>query len=68
MYKSNKLEEELEIGKNAIAFLGGKIERIKSFEIAEENSIRKLLIIKKIKNTPKGYPRGKNLPKLKPLQ
>ena len=68
MYKSNKLEEELKNSENAIAFLGGKIQRIKSFEIIEENATRKLLIIKKIKNTPKGYPRGKNLPKLKPLQ
>ena len=68
MYKSNKLDEELKIGEKAIAFFGGKIERIKSLEIHEDDSIRKLLIIKKIKNSPKGYPRGKNLPKLKPIQ
>ena len=67
MYKSSKLDDELENSENTITFLGGKIERIKSFEISEENAVRKLLIIKKIKNTPKGYPRGKNLPKLKPL-
>lgn len=68
MYKSNKLEDEIKIGEKAITFFGGKIERIKSFEIHEDDSVRKLLIIKKIKNSPRGYPRGKNLPKTKPIQ
>lgn len=67
MYKSQKLEEEINIGQNAIKILGGKICDIKSFYIKEIDAERKILIINKIKSTPKIYPRGKNLPKTKPL-
>lgn len=67
MLKSNKLDEELSVGANAITILGGKIEKIQEFNITEIESTRKILTIEKIKPTPKQYPRGKNLPKTKPL-
>lgn len=67
MYKAQKLEEELEQGKNAIKMLGGKIEKICKIEVEEIEAIRNFVIIKKIAPTNKKYPRGKNLPKTKPL-
>ncbi len=67
MYKSQKLEEELAASEKAISVLGGKIERIEEFEIKEYLSLRKILYLLKLKNTPKLYPRGKNLPKTKPI-
>lgn len=68
MYKSQKIEEEINEGKKAIEVLGGKIKNNKNIKINEINAERNLLFIEKIKNTPKQYPRGKNLPKLKPIK
>ena len=67
MYKSQKLQEELESGQTAIQVLGGKILNVLSFDINEIEAQRKILIIDKIKQCPKIYPRGKNLPKTKPI-
>ena len=68
MYKSQKINEELEIGKNSIKVLGGKIENCENFIVKEISCERNILIIDKIKSTPSIYPRGKNLPKTKPIQ
>ena len=66
-YKSLKAEEEAKEAQKAIHILGGKIENVQNVIIKEENSIRTNIIISKIKNTPNIYPRGKNLPKTKPI-
>ncbi len=68
IYKSTKLEEEIENAKKAISVLGGKVEKIEKFEIFEENLQRNILIIKKISKTPPKYPRGKNQPKINPIK
>lgn len=67
MYKSQKLDEELSISNKAISVLGGKIDKIEDFDLKEYSSSRKILYLLKVKNTPKLYPRGKNLPKIKPI-
>ncbi len=67
MYKGNKVEEELTLGRNAIFSLGGKVEKIENFNLKEVSSERFILIIDKIKHTDKKYPRNKNLPKTKPI-
>lgn len=66
-FKSKDIDEEVENAKNAISILGGKIEEIKEINIPDTDIVRKLVFIKKIKETPSKYPRGKNLPKTKPL-
>ncbi len=66
-YKSIKAEEEIEEAKNAINILGGKVASLQNVLVKEIESIRINIIIKKEKPTPKQYPRGKNLPKLKPI-
>lgn len=67
MYKSEKLESEIELGKKAIITLGGEIDRVEEFFLEDFNSTRKILFIKKSFHTDKKYPRPKNLPKLKPI-
>lgn len=67
MYKSEKLDSELELGKKAILTLGGKIDRVEKFFLKDFNSTRKILFIKKSFHTDKRYPRPKNLPKSKPI-
>ena len=47
MYKSEKLESEIELGKKAIITLGGEIDRVEEFFLEDFNSTRKILFIKK---------------------
>lgn len=68
MYKSERLGEELALGKKAISVLGGKVGKTFEFALNEgEISKRYILEILKISHTPKKYPRGKNLPKTQPI-
>ena len=63
--KGPKADEELENAKNALGILGGKV--IKKDKIDLDGNERVNLVVKKIKPSPKSYPRGKNLPKKNPL-
>lgn len=65
-YKSEKAESEAEVAASAITLLGGRIREIREAFVAA-GLTRKLIIIDKIAPTPPKYPRGKNLPRLKPL-
>ena len=67
IYKSNKLDEELFLAKNALNILGGKVKEIKTYNIQEKDLTRNVLVIEKVKKTLEKYPRGKNEPKTKPL-
>ncbi len=66
-YKGNNIKEEITQAKKALNILGGEIINIEKFDLPENMGLRNLIIIKKIKNTPNKYPRGKNLPKKTPL-
>ena len=68
VYKAQKLDQEIKLAQNAIKVLGGKITTVEDFFVEETSSERKLLFIKKLSQTPKIYPRGKNLPKTKPIE
>ena len=59
-------EEELLHANKAIEILGGKVENIVNFKIENEN--RWLIIIKKVKKTPKQYPREVGMPLKKPIE
>ena len=65
-YKSEKAESEAEAAASAITLLGGRIREIREAFVAA-GLTRKLIVIDKIAPTPPKYPRGKNLPRLKPL-
>ena len=56
-YKSEKLSEELDVAKKAIFVLGGRFDSQIDFTLDEGEIYRNLVVIKKIKKTPKQYPR-----------
>ena len=66
-YKGSNANEEITSATKAISLLGGKIEFEKRFELPNNMGSRTIIGIRKILQTKKMYPRGKNLPKLKPL-
>lgn len=55
--KSAKTEEEITDAKEAIKVLGGEIEKVNSFELADCGE-RTLIFIKKVRQTPTKYPRN----------
>ncbi len=67
-YKGSSAEEEIEEAKNAISILGGKVKQILHFDLPNNQGERNIIVVEKIKSTPKQYPRGKNLPKLNPIK
>ena len=65
-YKSDNIKDEIEQAKNAVKILGGA--KIETEKIPlDSETVRSLVIIKKVKETPKKYPRGANKPRLSPL-
>ena len=56
-YKTGKIDEELKEGKKAVSLLGGKIEKTEKLILFDSDIERSFVFIKKIKNTPKSFPR-----------
>lgn len=67
-YKSEKINEEMSAAKNAISILGGKFDRSTEFTLPDSDIYRNLVVIKKVKESPKKYPRKAGLPSKEPLQ
>lgn len=65
--KSLDIEEELEEARKAIEILGGTIEKIEEITLENTDITRKIVIIKKIKETPKKYPRKAGTPSKEPI-
>lgn len=65
--KGGNIEEELNASKNALNILGGRISKIDTFELPNSDIKRNIIIVEKIKNTPKNYPRKAGIPSKKPL-
>lgn len=66
-YKAEHVEDELADSKHAISLLGGKVVKVPSFSLFDSDFHRTFVIIKKINNTPKKYPRSSGIPAKKPL-
>ena len=66
-YKSDEVDEELASSRHAISVLGGKLEDTISLTLADSDINRRFIIIKKIKPTPKAYPRKPGTAKREPL-
>ena len=62
-----KLEEELESGRKAIAVLGGEIEDVKEFTLPGTDINRTIVVIRKVRPTPKMYPRQAGKPSKDPI-
>lgn len=65
--KGSTGNEELIEAKNAIKVLGGVVEKTLTFELPDEADKRELIIIRKVRETPKKYPRSFGKIKEKPL-
>jgi len=65
--KSFEIEGELKEAKKAIEILGGKIEKVDEITLPTTDIKRKIVIIKKIKNTPNKYPRKAGTPAKEPI-
>lgn len=65
--KSNKADEEIKEAQKALEILGGKVEKVEKFNLPGTDNERTIIIIRKIKNTPKNYPRKAGIPAKKPL-
>ena len=65
-YKSGDSEEEINEAKYAIKILGGKIERVME-EVLDEQTVRKIIVVRKISRSPALYPRKGNKSRLNPL-
>lgn len=66
-YKSAQSDEEINESKMAIELLGGKLDQVMDIELIEEDTLRRFVLIHKIKNTKAIYPRKAGLPQKKPL-
>ena len=64
--KGPNYQEELENARTAIKLLGGQVEVIENFNINTEYE-RNIIVIKKIKETPKKFPRSGNKPLKEPI-
>jgi len=59
-FKAFDIEEELNDAKSMIGNLGGKIKDIKEVKIPHSDIVRKIVLIEKIKETQKEFPRKAN--------
>ena len=66
-YKSEKVSEEMESARKAVALLGGQIEGQTEFLLPNSDIYRSLILIKKVKPSPGRYPRKAGLPGKEPL-
>lgn len=66
-YKSGEIDEELEQSKKAVHILGGKLEDVVKFQLPGTEIGRSFVVIKKVQNTAKRYPRKAGLPSKEPL-
>ena len=67
-YKGSNVGEEFMEAEKAMEVLGGKVVKSIRFDLPNNYGERNLVIIEKIKETPKQYPRDKNQPKTNPIK
>ncbi len=67
-YKGASADEELQNAQKAIQILGGKVEAVHHYTLPGEEDKRAIIVIRKINDTPKQYPRNPKLIKDKPLK
>ncbi|MED3102683.1 16S rRNA (guanine(527)-N(7))-methyltransferase RsmG, partial [Bacillus thuringiensis] len=65
--KGADMSPELNEAKKAIKTLGGKTKQVETFQLMEDAGERNIVIMEKVENTPKGYPRKAGTPAKKPL-
>ncbi|EQB86495.1 hypothetical protein M918_13970 [Clostridium sp. BL8] len=66
--KGPAIDEEMKDAKNAIKLLGGEVEKILKVDIEGSDLNHNLVVIRKIKETPKKYPRKAGMVTKNPLK
>lgn len=66
-YKSKESDNEINESVKAVEILGGKIQDIFNVDLYGTDIVRKIVVVKKIKNTPNKYPRKAGTPLRDPL-
>ena len=66
-YKSGEIDVEVEQSKKAIHVLGGKLENVIKFQLPGTEIGRSFVVINKVQNTAKRYPRKAGLPSKEPI-
>lgn len=67
-YKSGEIEEEAKEAEKAIRLLGGEKKKIEKFMLPDSDIERSFITVRKIKATPKKYPRKAGIPGKEPLK
>ena len=67
-YKAERLKEEMDEGKKAVAILGGRMDQVISFQLPETDYKRTLVQVVKEKHTSGKYPRKAGTPSKDPLK
>lgn len=67
-YKGSDAEQEIKEANTAITRLGGSLEKTDCFTLPSNEGSRTLVLIKKVKETPKKYPRQAGTPTKKPIR
>ena len=65
--KGPKAEDELDDGKKALEVLGGKLIKDEELTLPASEAERTLVLVQKVKSTPKKYPRQAGTPRRKPI-
>ena len=66
--KGAEIKEELNESEKAIKTLGGEVEKVESFNLPQSDFSRNIIIIEKVKNTDKKYPRKPGTPSKEPIK
>ncbi|MCX8720746.1 MULTISPECIES: 16S rRNA (guanine(527)-N(7))-methyltransferase RsmG [unclassified Lactobacillus] len=66
--KGPKAEKELQDGQKAISLLGGNVIQTEELQLPTSSEERTLILVQKVKATPKKYPRQAGTPHRKPIQ
>lgn len=66
--KGFEIDEELNNAEKAINILGGKIKEINKFTLIDTDNKRSIVVIDKVKNTPKQFPRKAGKPLKEPIK
>ena len=65
--KGPNYDDELSEARDAINTMGGKLKKVVNYSLPYGYGDRSIIIIEKIKSTPKKYPRGQGKPRKQPL-
>lgn len=65
--KGSNIEEELKNSERAISILGARLEKREEFYLSNKDNKRNIIVIRKISETPKIYPRKQGKPAKEPI-